>query len=72
MIMVTGRSAKDWREENVTSNFKEDLGTFRPVSLILIPGKVIEQLNLENISKHTRRTRKSGIVSKGSPKGSHA
>ncbi|NXA67808.1 RTBS polymerase, partial [Mohoua ochrocephala] len=46
----------DWRKANVTPIFKrgkkEDLGNYWPVSLTSIPGKVIEQIILEVISKH--------------------
>ncbi|KAK4822924.1 hypothetical protein QYF61_023424 [Mycteria americana] len=48
----------DWRKANVTPIFKkgrkEDTGNYRPVSLTLIPGKVIEQLILETISRHMK------------------
>ncbi|KAK4827590.1 LOW QUALITY PROTEIN: hypothetical protein QYF61_019492 [Mycteria americana] len=46
---------KDWRKANVMSIFKkgkeEDPGNYTPVILTLIPGKVMEQLILETISK---------------------
>jgi len=46
---------EDWRKANVTPVFKkvkkEDPGSCRPVSLISIPGKVMEQLILEAIIK---------------------
>lgn len=34
---------------------KEDAGYYRPVSLTLIPGKVVEQLMLETISRHRKK-----------------
>ncbi|GAB0181060.1 mitochondrial enolase superfamily member 1 [Grus japonensis] len=47
---------EDWRKANVTLVFKkgkeEDSGTYRPVSLTSIPGKVMEQLILGVINKH--------------------
>ncbi|GAB0207649.1 mitochondrial enolase superfamily member 1 [Grus japonensis] len=46
---------EDWRKGNVTPIFKkgkkEDPGNYRPVSLTLIPGKVMEQLILGTISR---------------------
>ncbi len=46
---------EDWRIANVTPVFKkgkkEDPGNYRPVSLTSIPGKVMEQLVLDAISK---------------------
>jgi len=47
--------SEDWRKANVTPVFKkgkkEDPGNYRPVRLISIPGKVMEQLILDFISK---------------------
>ena len=47
---------EDWRKANVTFIFKkgkkENAWNYRPVSLTLIPGKVMGQLILETISKH--------------------
>ncbi|GAB0210119.1 protein NYNRIN-like [Grus japonensis] len=52
----TGEVPEDWRKANVTLVFKkgkkEDSGNYRPVSLISIPGKVMEQLILGVINKH--------------------
>ncbi|GAB0206646.1 mitochondrial enolase superfamily member 1 [Grus japonensis] len=52
----TGEVPKDWRKANVTPVFKngekEDPGTYRQVSLISIPEKVMEQLILGVINKH--------------------
>ena len=46
---------EDWRKASVTPIFKmskkEDPGNYRPVSLMSIPGKVMEQLILGVISK---------------------
>ncbi|KFW05647.1 RNA-directed DNA polymerase from mobile element jockey, partial [Fulmarus glacialis] len=53
-----GEVPKDWRKANVTFIFKkgkkEDPGNYRPVSLTWIPGKVMEQLILETISRHIK------------------
>ncbi|GAB0199885.1 mitochondrial enolase superfamily member 1 [Grus japonensis] len=52
----TGEVPEDWRKASVTLVFKkgkkEDPGNYRPVNLPSIPGKVMEQLGLEVISKH--------------------
>ncbi|GAB0205010.1 mitochondrial enolase superfamily member 1 [Grus japonensis] len=52
----TGEVPENWRKASVTPVFKkgrkEDPGNYRPVSLTSIPGKVMEQLILEVISKH--------------------
>ena len=48
--------SKDWRKANVTPVFKngkkEDPGNYRPGSFTSVPGKVMEQLILETISRH--------------------
>ncbi|KFV79883.1 RNA-directed DNA polymerase from mobile element jockey, partial [Struthio camelus australis] len=53
----TGEVPEDWKKANVTPAFKkgkkEEPGNYRPVSLTSIPGKVMEQLLLEVIFKHT-------------------
>ena len=42
----TGNVLVDWRLTNVTPIFikgrKDDLGSYRPISLTLVPGKVME------------------------------
>jgi len=51
----TGEVPEDWRRASVIPIFKkgkkEDPGNYRPVSLISIPGKVMEQLILEVVIK---------------------
>lgn len=46
----------DWRKASVTSIFqkgnKEEPGNYRPVSLTIIPGKVVEQITLKIITMH--------------------
>ncbi|KFQ31543.1 hypothetical protein N331_02291, partial [Merops nubicus] len=55
----TGEVPEDWRKANVTPVFRkgkrEDPGNYRPVSLTSIPGKVMEQLLLEAISRHMEK-----------------
>uniref|UniRef100_A0A8C3BA48 Reverse transcriptase domain-containing protein n=1 Tax=Cairina moschata TaxID=8855 RepID=A0A8C3BA48_CAIMO len=51
----TSEVPEDWRTANVTPVFKkgrkEDPGNYRPVSLTSVPGKVLEQLVLDAVSK---------------------
>ncbi|PKU37921.1 rna-directed dna polymerase from mobile element jockey- hypothetical protein [Limosa lapponica baueri] len=52
----TSKVPEDWRKANVIPVFKkgkkEDLGNYRPVSFTSIPGKMMERLILDIISKH--------------------
>ncbi|KFV80451.1 hypothetical protein N308_07716, partial [Struthio camelus australis] len=52
----SGEVPEDWKKASVTPVFKkgkkEEPGNYRPVSLTSIPGKVMEQLILEVITKH--------------------
>ncbi|KFV84217.1 hypothetical protein N308_04705, partial [Struthio camelus australis] len=52
----SGEVPEDWKKAKVTPAFKkgekEEPGNYRPVSLTSIPGKVMEQLILEVITKH--------------------
>ncbi|KFP61258.1 hypothetical protein N322_02993, partial [Cariama cristata] len=47
---LTGEVPVDWRLPNVTliykKGWKEDPGNNRPVSLTLVPGKIMEQITL--------------------------
>ncbi|PKU29150.1 rna-directed dna polymerase from mobile element jockey- hypothetical protein [Limosa lapponica baueri] len=53
---LTGEVPEDWRKANITPVYKkgnkEDPGNYRPISLTSVPGKIMEQLVLEVISKH--------------------
>ena len=53
----TGEVPDNWRLANPTAIYKkiwkEDLGNNRPVSLILVSGKVMEQIILKVIRQHT-------------------
>ena len=50
----TGEVPEDWRLASVTlvykKGFREDSGSYRLVSLILVPGKVMEQTILRETS----------------------
>ena len=64
----------DWRLASVTPIYKkvhkEDPGSYRPVSLILLPGKVMEQITLGEITWHVQdnqgiRPRQRGFMKAG-------
>ena len=53
---LSGEVPEDWRLADLTPIYKkghkEDLGSYRPVSLTSIPGKVMEQIILGEITRH--------------------
>ena len=53
---LSGEVPKNWRLADVTPIYKkgrkEDLGNYRPVSLTSVPGKVMEQIILGEITQH--------------------
>ncbi|PKU48629.1 rna-directed dna polymerase from mobile element jockey- hypothetical protein [Limosa lapponica baueri] len=50
-----GKFLEDWRKVNVIPAFKrDDLWNCRPVNFTSVPGKVMEQILLEIISKHLK------------------
>ena len=55
---MTGEVPEDWRFANVTPIYKkawrEDSGNYRPVSLTLVPGKIMEQIVLREITRHVQ------------------
>ncbi|KFW79124.1 hypothetical protein N305_02329, partial [Manacus vitellinus] len=53
---LSGKVPDDWRLANVTpihkKGCKQDPGNYRPVSLTLVPGRVMEQIILSAITQH--------------------
>ena len=56
--LSTGEVPEDWRLASVTPIYKkgcrEDPGIYRPVSLTLVPGKIMEQIVLREIMWHVQ------------------
>ncbi|KAK4813205.1 hypothetical protein QYF61_018006 [Mycteria americana] len=70
---LTGEVPVDWRSANVTpiykKGWKEDPGNYRPVSLTLVPGKVMEQITLSAITWHVQDNQAIGPSHHGFRKG---
>ncbi|KAK4819910.1 hypothetical protein QYF61_014645 [Mycteria americana] len=73
---LTGEVPADWRLANVTpiskKGQKEDLGNYRPVSLTLVPGKLMEQIILSAITWHVENNQGIKPSQHGFSKGSKA
>ena len=56
--LLTGEVPEDWKLVSVTPIYKkgctEDPGNYRPVSLTSVPGKVMEQIVLREITRHVQ------------------
>ncbi|PKU34297.1 rna-directed dna polymerase from mobile element jockey-like [Limosa lapponica baueri] len=69
----SGEVSTDWKMLNITLIFKkgkeEDPGNYRPVSLVSVPGKIMDQVLLETLSRHMENKEIIGECPHGFTKG---
>ena len=60
-LSLSGEVPDGWRKGHVTPTYKKgskaDPGNYRPVSLTSVPGKIVEQLILDEMLDHMRNER---------------
>ena len=54
--MVLRKAVKDWREQNIAPVFKkgskDEPGSYRPISLLSLPGKMLESITANSVVSH--------------------
>eukprot|EP00061_Rhincodon_typus_P003592 g20467.t1 len=58
-LVATGQVLEDWRAANIVPLFKkgnrDNLGNYRPLSLTLVVGKLLERIQRDRIYKHLEK-----------------